>query len=594
MFKKFLIYSLFFFITSLWGQRQSTFKNEKEVAGYLTIPKEKIFIHYNTSLLFSGSYLYYRVYCFNNKNNLLSDISKIAYIELIDQKKQSIFKHKVQLKNGLAQGDFFLPVDVPSGNYKLIGYTQWMLNAPNSMFFQGDISILNPYQGNQKPILLENKTLDSIGAIAQNPIHIEQTVIRKPKNGIALTLHKEIYKKRSPVSIEIFNTLSTPITGNLSISVRKKSDFSTSNMITSIDFFQLENIPLNQKKTIGSSFFLPEMRGELIYGTITPRDTTFPVSSVKIALSVPGTADDVKIVSTDKNGKFIFNLDKRHNTTSALIQVLGKHKKEYRIKIHQFPKIEYPSLDFYNFKITRQQKETIISKSIYNQIDNIFFNLKPDSIQEPKIYKAFYGAQKESYELDDFTRFPTIKETVTEIVNGVGTRKNKNGDQIFIINGNYPSLKNKDLTPLLIVDGILIQEHEQIMEYDARKVKSIHFIRDRYFLGSMIFEGILSIETIDRIYQKNLNKDYFFNTKLSSPKAEKKYFQQIYNANDTSYDRIPDYRYQLLWEPAITLENDKKTVRFFTSDIIGEYEISLEGFTDSGLPISMRKYFKVE
>ncbi len=40
--------------------------------------------------------------------------------------------------------DFFISSDLKSGTYKLIGYTNWMLNAENS-FFQQDIHIINPY-----------------------------------------------------------------------------------------------------------------------------------------------------------------------------------------------------------------------------------------------------------------------------------------------------------------------------------------------------------------------------------------------------------------------------------------------------------------
>ena len=46
----------------------------------------------------------------------------------------------------MGQGDFFLPADVVSGNYKIIAYTQWMKNGIDQHYFQSNIVIINPMQ----------------------------------------------------------------------------------------------------------------------------------------------------------------------------------------------------------------------------------------------------------------------------------------------------------------------------------------------------------------------------------------------------------------------------------------------------------------
>jgi hypothetical protein len=51
----------------------------------------------------------------------------------------------------------------------------------------------------------------------------------------------------------------------------------------------------------------------------------------------------------------------------------------------------------------------------------------------------------------------------------------------------------------------------------------------------------------------------------------------------------------LLWEPNYNLlPNTTKEVEFFTSDVPGSYEISLEGFTTGGKAVSLTKLFTVE
>ena len=48
-----------------------------------------------------------------------------------------------------------------SGNYKIIAYTQWMRNSDIQNFYQNDISIINPFQENQKSILNDPSILQN-------------------------------------------------------------------------------------------------------------------------------------------------------------------------------------------------------------------------------------------------------------------------------------------------------------------------------------------------------------------------------------------------------------------------------------------------
>ena len=96
----------------------------------------------------SGETLLYKLFCLNKTTNSTSSYSKIAYIELVDSNKKSIFTHKLFLENGTGNGDYFIPTTLESGNYKLIGYTNWMLNKSNPDYLNIDIYIINPYHIN--------------------------------------------------------------------------------------------------------------------------------------------------------------------------------------------------------------------------------------------------------------------------------------------------------------------------------------------------------------------------------------------------------------------------------------------------------------
>ncbi|MBT8303482.1 MAG: hypothetical protein KJP09_03350, partial [Bacteroidia bacterium] len=92
----------------------------------------------------------------------------------------------------------------------------------------------------------------------------------------------------------------------------------------------------------------------------------------------------------------------------------------------------------------------------------------------------------------------------------------------------------------------------------------------------------------------NLQGEHIQLIDLKSPQQDKDYFYQDYDLQSKSADRIPDYRTQLLWEPNISLTGERLRIRFFTSDVRGTFEVSLEGFDKDGKPVSIKKYFKVE
>lgn len=578
---------------------QHVLKDKSDVKWYMGIHQEKVFIHHNTSLLFTGEYLYYKLYCLNSRTNNLSNTSKVAYVELVGEQGEPLFIQKIKLENGLGQGEIFIPTSVPSGNYKLLGYTHWMRNGVENNFFNTDISIINPYQANQQRILTSNNSnqenfiSDTKGLDVLNK---NQSIKSNFSDEIALLTNTNTFNNRSIVSLVVKGLNKERSYGNYSISVKKIDTIITHSRHTSNSFSSHYKNNKIELRTIGDEIFLPEFSGEMIYGKVVHKETNLPAENKGVVISILGNIDKLDIANTNEYGVFYFHLKTFYNGANAILQVLGEDNDHYKIVMNKHQPLDYSNLEFDKFWITSKMKTLILDRSVYNQIQNGYFSVKPDTIKTAPIPEPFYGNHQDIYNLDDYTRFPTVKETMIEIIEHAWTKINKKGEQVFIVRGReFDPYFGSELLPLLIVDGVFIQNHEDVIEYETKNVKSISILRDEYYYGPQIYKGIVYIETIKGEYYNTLNKNYISNIELFKPRQKKNYFHQIYTeATKTETERIPDFRQQLLWMPELNLNKKEITINFFTSDNNGDYEICLEGFTNSGKPVSVKKIITVE
>jgi hypothetical protein len=107
--------------------------------------QEKIFVHPDRTAYISGELIWFKVYCVDASLHKNSDVSKVAYIEVIDKSNEAVLQTKVELKNGTGSGSLFIPALFSSGNFVLRAYTNWMKNSGAEFYFHQSITIINPF-----------------------------------------------------------------------------------------------------------------------------------------------------------------------------------------------------------------------------------------------------------------------------------------------------------------------------------------------------------------------------------------------------------------------------------------------------------------
>lgn len=120
--------------------------------------QEKIFLHTDKDSYVSGEIFWFKAYVVNDIDGKLADLSKVAYVELLDKDGNPIEQVKISLKNGSGSGSILLNSFPKSGVYKLRAYTNWMKNFGENSFFEKQITIINPKLAPEK-ILTPNNGL---------------------------------------------------------------------------------------------------------------------------------------------------------------------------------------------------------------------------------------------------------------------------------------------------------------------------------------------------------------------------------------------------------------------------------------------------
>ena len=111
-----------------------------------TFPQEKLYVHLAQEFYLTGETVWFKIYYVDGALHHSMDISKVAYVEILDNNNQPLLQTKVALKDGKGDGSLFLPASISSGNYHLRAYTQWMRNFSPEFFFHKTISIVNSFR----------------------------------------------------------------------------------------------------------------------------------------------------------------------------------------------------------------------------------------------------------------------------------------------------------------------------------------------------------------------------------------------------------------------------------------------------------------
>ncbi len=121
--------------------------------------QEKLFVHTDKNFYLAGEIIWFKIYNVAAGTNHLADVSKVAYVELLDENNKPRMQAKIELKKGMGDGSFYLPVSVNSGNYTFRAYTNWMKNFRADFYFSKPIAIINSLKPLNLPVVKDSAAI---------------------------------------------------------------------------------------------------------------------------------------------------------------------------------------------------------------------------------------------------------------------------------------------------------------------------------------------------------------------------------------------------------------------------------------------------
>ncbi|MBI5010701.1 MAG: hypothetical protein HZB98_13880 [Bacteroidia bacterium] len=195
--------------------------------------------------------------------------------------------------------------------------------------------------------------------------------------------------------------------------------------------------------------------------------------------------------------------------------------------------------------------------------------------------------------MKDYILLPLMEEVFFELTSGVQLKRKGNIYSMTIEDPVTRTVHKKP--PALFIDGVVVKEPALIAGLDPETVERIDVIKDLYLVGDYIFFGIINVITKAGDFRGISLPDDAVRFKYKVAESVPLFISPDYSEIKLRNSRIPDFRNTLYWSPSIKgCGYNKTTVEFWTSDGVGSYEVTLQGVTSAGKPVSCRKVITVK
>ena len=307
-------------------------------------------------------------------------------------------------------------------------------------------------------------------------------------------------------------------------------------------------------------------------------------------------ADKLTLTATSKGGskKVVVKID--NTTTDKWLAEFSQTSKYKKAKSLNTNELESTKADTTN-SFARTYYSNISKRNFW--IDDVEVSAKRRIVIPPEVYEKqymFYEKDEDQIHINlGYNQQAGIIQLLHEVA---GSFNVVDGGKILF--RGYNSLYPESMQgALFVVNGRLVGFSCNDVDYlNSNDIKNIKVTKSsaaglRY--SSYATGGLIEITTKSAKFEENPapNKMEQNVLMISGYNLVKEFYSPVYK-NDEEKNKKLDLRTTIYWEPNLIIDDSgKASLKFFNSDIPGEYELRIEGLSKSGIPVYMVKRYMV-
>jgi len=332
-----------------------------------------------------------------------------------------------------------------------------------------------------------------------------------------------------------------------------------------------------------------ELTFNIIEGSVSDAETGDPLDSVLVIASYTDNSSNFEQTFTNSKGEFLFVIDSMWDNRPIVLQIIGNEfvgrKVVWKLQVPQqsgrgkeLSVADSVIMDSrYLQNLNNMRKRSLVGQVLYKSnvvsqqpvADSIasFYNI-PDKIVYPVDYM-------------EFNNFPEICANIIPSVKMEQDRKH--GYRFSIVITETQMVAKEDV--LVLLNGIPFSNYAYIAMLTSEQVKRVDVFNSVFMYGHLKYNGAIAIYT----YNQDITSDVFNNPAY------------VYSntTNAVSVTRQPKYRKTppvtdlcVYWNADITPDGLRK---ISLDDVPqGTYQLTLNGISCSGKPVSFTKYIVVQ
>ena len=540
-------------------------------------PVERIYVSTDREAYIAGDAVWCSLFCLDEKGRF-SDQSAVAYLELVST-SGTVSEAKIGLLEGRGAGQFRIPVTVPSGTYRLIAYTAVNAGEQGQAWKAGSrlLSVYNTTSVARVP--------DGVELMDEAAYEALDRPTTAPEGNLEIAARTRVRKDGTAV-FTLNNRGSAPASVSLSV-------YHDDNLMPATQ----ENTPASFLRALPASVTLwpgadptPEYDGEVISTRVRGTMVAEEDEQTVAWLSSAGAPSNLYIGRTEDGDRIRFNTANIYGDREIVCEIAQLDRKEGYIEFESpFLRPEIGALPPLRLSKAVQgdlsARKAALRAEKALRIDTLttYMTRREDLLLESIPLKR--------YHLDDYNRFPSIRETLIEFIPELRLRETRGGQwQLMMTQTDaVNSRHNRTNTILVMMDGVVLSDLELLEAFDAMLVEDIDLYMSTFACGKVIYNGLVNFVTkknyVTALHFPNNVRVVDFKG-VSYPVA---YLGAVPEGTET------DRRQLLYWDPILTVAADGESrIEFHAPGYAGRFKVVAKGFAADGSPISREFTFEVE